>query len=109
MSEKVTGKAFDAKIFKRLIGFAKKYRTQFIIGTFSAILLSLFSIARPILLQEIVNTYFENKDKDGLLYFSLLMCMFLFGEVFLQFIFIYKVNRKKSRKTPSKIPHPMRS
>jgi subfamily B ATP-binding cassette protein MsbA len=92
MSKKITGKAFDAKIFKRLIGFAKKYKTQFIIGTFSAILLSLFSIARPILLQEIVNTYFENKDKEGLLYFSLLMCMFLFGEVFLQFIFIYKVN-----------------
>ncbi len=92
MSKKVTGKAFDAKIFKRLIGFAKKYRAQFITGTLSAILLSLFSIARPILLQEIVNTYFENKDKEGLLYFSMLMCMFLVGEVFLQFIFIYKVN-----------------
>ena len=77
MSKKVTGKAFDAKIFKRLIGFAKKYKVQFIIGTFSAILLSLFSIARPILLQEIVNTYFENKDKEGLLYFSLLLCLFL--------------------------------
>ena len=92
MNKRVTGKAFDAKIFKRLIRFAKKYQAQFIIGTFSAILLSLFSVARPILLQEIVNTYFENKDKEGLLYFSLLMCMFLFGEVFLQFIFIYKVN-----------------
>jgi len=92
MSKKVTGKAFDAKIFKRLMGFAKKYRGQFFVGTFSAILLSLFSVARPILLQEIVNNYFENKDKDGLVYFSLLMCAFLFAEVFLQFIFIYKVN-----------------
>jgi len=92
MSKKVTGKAFDAKIFKRLMGFAKKYRVQFFVGTFSAILLSLFSVARPILLQEIVNNYFENKDKEGLLYFSLLMCAFLFAEVFLQFIFIYKVN-----------------
>ena len=47
---------------------------------------------KPVLLQEIVNTYFENRDREGLLYFSLLMCAFLFGEVFLQFIFIYKVN-----------------
>ncbi len=92
MSKKVTGKAFDVKIFKRLMEFAQKYRWQFFVGTFSAVLLSLFSIARPILLQEIVNNYFENKDKEGLLYFSLLMCAFLFAEVFLQFIFIYKVN-----------------
>lgn len=92
MSKKVTGKAFDAKIFRRLISFASKYRIQFLVGTLSAILLSLLAIARPILLQEIVNTYFENKDKVGLLEYSLLMCVFLIGEVFTQFLFIYKVN-----------------
>lgn len=92
MSKKVTGKAFDAKIFMRLMGFAKKYRWQFFIGTMSAILVSVFSVVRPILLQEIVNTYFENKDKEGLLNFSLLMVVFLVAEVLLQFIFIYKVN-----------------
>jgi len=92
MSSKVTGKAFDAKIFNRLLGFSKKYRWQFFIGTFSAILLSLVSVAKPILMQEIVNIYFKNKDKEGILYFSLLMLVFLIAEVFLQFIFIYKVN-----------------
>ncbi len=92
MSKKITGKAFDAEIFKRLIGFAKKYKREFIISSLAAILLALVSSAKPILLQEIVNTYFENKDKEGLLYFSLLICAFLIGEVFLQFIFIYKVN-----------------
>lgn len=92
MSNKVTGKAFDARIFNRLIGFSKKYRWEFFIGTFSAILLSLATVARPILLQEIVNIYFKNKDKEGILYFSWLMVLFLVAEVFLQFIFIYKVN-----------------
>jgi len=92
MSKKVTGKAFDAKIFRRLMGFAKNYRWQFFIGTMSAILLALVSVAKPILLDEIVNTYFENKDKEGLLYFSLLMVVFLVAEVLLQFVFIYKVN-----------------
>ena len=92
MSKKVTGKAFDAKIFRRLLGFANKYKLQFVIGAFSAILLSLFAVARPVLLQEIVNTYFENKDKKGLLNYSILMAVFLFGEVILQFVFIYKVN-----------------
>lgn len=92
MSNKVTGKAFDAKIFYRLLSFSKKYRWQFFIGTFSAILLSLTSVAKPILLQQIVNIYFKNKDKEGILYYSLLMVVFLIAEVLLQFVFIYKVN-----------------
>ena len=92
MSEKVTGKAFDADIFKRLMGFAKNYKWQFFVGTTSAILLSLVAVVKPILLQEIVNNYFENKNREGLFYFSILMVVFLIAEVFLQFIFIYKVN-----------------
>ena len=92
MSSKVSGKAFDAKIFNRFLGFSKKYRLEFFIGTFSAILLSLVSVAKPVLLQEIVNVYFKNKDKEGILYYSMLMVVFLMAEVFLQFVFIYKVN-----------------
>jgi subfamily B ATP-binding cassette protein MsbA len=92
MSKKLIGKAFDLKIFTRLMGFAKIYRREFIISTVAAIILSLVSVARPILLKEIVQTYFENKDKEGIFYFSLLMCAFLLAEVFLQALFIYKVN-----------------
>jgi subfamily B ATP-binding cassette protein MsbA len=92
MSKKEQGNVFDATIFKRLLGFAKNYRWQFFVGTFSAILLSLVSVAKPILLQEIVNDYFESKNREGLFYYSILMVVFLFAEVFLQFIFIYKVN-----------------
>ena len=92
MDKKVTGKAFDLNIFMRLMGFAKKYRWEFIIGTVSAILLSLVAVAKPILLQKIVNIYFKDKDKVGLLNYSLLIVAFLLAEVVLQFIFIYKVN-----------------
>jgi len=92
MSKKVTGKAFDVNIFKRLMSFAYKYRQQFIVGLVSAILLALVAVVRPILLQKIVHIYFKNKDKVGLLNFSLLMIVFLIAEVILQFVFIYKVN-----------------
>ena len=92
MTKKVTGKAFDIEIFKRLMGFAKNYKWQFFVGVSSAILLSLVSVVKPILLQEIVNNYLENKDREGLFYYSILMCVFLIVEVFLQFIFIYRVN-----------------
>ena len=92
MSKKLTGKAFDLKIFARLMNFAKIYKWEFIISTIAAIILSLVSAARPILLKEIVEVYFKNKDKEGILYVSLLMCAFLLAEVFLQALFIYKVN-----------------
>lgn len=92
MSKEVIGKALDLKIFSRLISFAKNYRNEFVISVLAAVFLSLVAVAKPILLQEIVNTYFETKDKNGLLNFSLLMCGFLIVEVLLQFVFIYKVN-----------------
>ncbi|WP_456424368.1 ABC transporter ATP-binding protein [Lutibacter sp.] len=92
MDKKVTGKAFDAKIFRRLMGFASNYKWQFIVSTISAILMSMVSVAKPILLQKIVVIYFENKDKEGLLNYSLLIVVFLVAEVILQFLFIYIVN-----------------
>lgn len=92
MNSKITGKAFDAKIFMRLLKFAKKYKWQFLTGTFSAILLSLASVTKPILLDKIITVYFETKDKEGLLNYIILILFFLLLEVLLQFVFIYKVN-----------------
>lgn len=92
MTKKVSGKAFDMDIFMRLMDYAKKYRFHFIVSTIAAIALALVSVAKPILLQEVVNNYLENKDKEGLLYYSILMIVFLLAEVFFQFLFIYIVN-----------------
>ncbi len=92
MSKKVTGSAFDIDVFKRLMSFAKNYRIQFAVSTLAAVLLSLVSVAKPILLLKVVNEYLELKDKEGLLNYSILMLLFLLFEVFLQFLFIYKVS-----------------
>ncbi len=92
MNKKVTGKAFDVKIFKRLMSFAKIYKFQFVIGTLSAIFLSLVATTKPVILERIINIYYENKDKKGLLNYSLVLLIVLLIEVVLQFIFIYKVN-----------------
>ncbi len=92
MSEKVTGKAFDLAVFKRLMAFAKTYRKQFVIGTCSAILLSGVAVMKPVLLERIIDVYYANKDEVGLLNYSLLVFAVLVVEVILQFVFIYKVN-----------------
>ena len=92
MSKKVTGKAFDAKVFGRLLGFAKKYRLQFIGTTFTVILVSLLSAFRPYLLIETVNDFTATKNQETLLNYILLMLVVLIAEVLLQATFIFMAN-----------------
>lgn len=92
MSEKVSGKAFDVKIFRRLMSFAKQYRLMFTIAAGSTILLAIFSVIRPLILVNVVDHYILEKDPQGLLNYVLLMFGILLGEVILQFTFIYFAN-----------------
>ncbi|MDP2089056.1 MAG: ABC transporter ATP-binding protein [Flavobacteriaceae bacterium] len=89
---KVTGKAFDSKIFLRLMKFARVYRMHFYLASITAILLSLVSALRPWLLQQTVDKYISTKDEKGLLLFIILMLGALILEVLLQLIFIYISN-----------------
>lgn len=88
-----TGKAFDVKIFKRLMQYAKQYRSYFLTASFSAIFLTLFAVLRPILLKEIVDHYLADKDKVGLLNYVLLMFSVLLSGVLTRFVFIYIANK----------------
>ena len=93
MSNSNTGKAFDVKIFKRLMQYAKLYRSYFLVASISAILLTLFAVVRPILLKEIIDHYLADKDKVGLLNYVLLMLVFLLSGVITRFVFIYTANK----------------
>lgn len=92
MAEKVSGKAFDVKVFARLMSFAKRYKLQFFIAASSTILLALFSVARPLVVIASVNDYIVGKDEVGLLNYVLIMVAILMGEVILQFTFIFYAN-----------------
>ncbi len=87
-----SGNAFDIKVFKRLLRFAKNYRLQFIVGILSAILLSLVASSKPLLLQYIINNYFTTHNEKGIFQGAVVMFVILLLEVVLQFIFIYRVN-----------------
>ena len=92
MSEKVSGNAFDLKLFKRLMTYVKKYRFEFVLSTISVILLAIFAAVRPTLLQKIVDDYILNKNVKQLLNYSLLMLGVLVAEVIFQFLFTYFAN-----------------
>ncbi len=87
-----SGNAFDMKIFKRLMSFAKRYKLYFFIASSSTILLALFSVLSPYILINTVDDYILTKDKEGLLNYTLLMLGVLLIEVLLQFTFIYFAN-----------------
>jgi len=92
LNKKVTGKAFDAKLFLRLMHFARAYKIQFLVAALSTILLAVTAAVRPWLLQQIVDNYIAQKNATLLLEFILFMLGALLAEVMLQFLFIYFAN-----------------
>jgi len=92
MSEKVSGKAFDLKLFKRLMSYVKHYRFQFFLSIGSVLFIAGLAAVRPALLRQIVDDYIINKNAEQLLNFSLIMFAVLLFEVLFQFLFIYFTN-----------------
>ena len=89
---KTTGKAFDIKIFVRLMSFAKLYRVRFIIAATSTILLAIFAVLSPVILMKAIDDFVAYKDLTRLLYYTIAMLVVLLVQVLFQFSFIYNAN-----------------
>ena len=73
-------KNFNLKLFIRLIRFTKPYKLNFIFVSFSAIIISFFSILNQYFLKIAVDEYITPKDYKGLLTIIVLMfSVFSFG------------------------------
>ena len=79
-------------LFKRLLGYTNPYKRIFYFVGVAAILVSLFGVLRPILLQETVDEALIPADFDSLMYYVSLMIGVLVLEVIFQFCFIYYAN-----------------
>ncbi|APG60191.1 ABC transporter ATP-binding protein [Christiangramia salexigens] len=89
---KNTGNAFDMDLFKRLLNYTNPYKRIFYFVGVAAILVSLFAVLRPILLQETIDEALIPSDFDSLIYYVSLMMGVLVMEVIFQFCFIYYAN-----------------
>jgi ATP-binding cassette subfamily B multidrug efflux pump len=85
-------KAFDTKIFKRILEYTKPYKWRFNSVIAFAVFLSVFAAIRPLILQGTVDTYIKPKDNYGLLMYVSLMGATLMFEVIFQFFFVYWAN-----------------
>jgi len=85
-------KAFDTRLFKRILKYTKPYKWRYYGVIIFAISLSVFAALRPYLLKQTVDGYIKTHDKHGLLMYIILMGIVLVMEVFSQFYFVYWAN-----------------
>ena len=83
--EEILGKAYDAKLMKRLLGYVKPYKMYVIFAILLNIVVAALGPLRPYLTKIAVDDYIFNSDYYGLLYISLA----LFGSLMLQAVIQY--------------------
>lgn len=86
------GKAFDTKLFKRLLQFATPYKAQLYLAGIGAVLLSVFAALRPNYMEGAIDIGINGKDSESLIYYITLMGLVLLGQVIFRLLFIYFSN-----------------
>lgn len=92
MSKEKENKAFDFKLFKRVMSFSEPYRRTLFFVAFIAVAMSVFSALNPYLLKRTIDDFMLTKNGEGLLMMIALMLGVLFLEVISQLLFIYFAN-----------------
>jgi ATP-binding cassette, subfamily B, multidrug efflux pump len=85
-------KAFDIRLFKRILKYTKPYKTLFYGVITVAILLAVFASLRPFLLKQTIDHYIKPHDQNGLLFYITLMGIVLLLEGIFQFFFVFWAN-----------------
>ncbi len=95
MSENATvrGKAFDRRLFARVVDFVGPYKGLFWSCFALTILLSLIGVARPVLMADMIDKHAMRGDMHGLVMLMWLVTGLLFLEGFVQFFQAYWTSR----------------
>tara|TARA_B100001287_G_scaffold2743_1_gene2128 strand:+ start:10622 stop:12403 length:1782 start_codon:yes stop_codon:yes gene_type:complete len=85
----VSGKAWDSKLFKRIIGIAKPHNKLLFYGLTITIILAILSPIKPFIIGKLIGEYVKAGDEKSLLYGTLLVVLLLLIESFLLIIISY--------------------
>ena len=88
----VSGKAFDWKVLRQVLGYARPYRWQTIAAAGLSVILGLLSTARPIFVRDGVDDAVVSANPEALFQAMLLLAAALILESLGQFAFIYATN-----------------
>lgn len=89
---KVSGKAFDFNLLKKVLHYSKPYKRVFALTIASTILLAILSPLRPWLIQYTIDNYVAIPNSEQLLKMVLLMIGILIFESIIQFYNTYYTN-----------------
>ncbi len=89
MSQPEPQKKFDLSLLWRVIQLAKPHQRVFWLTLFLAVVLAPLAVARPRLIQQMVDEYVFTNDLDGLTFLALLIGGLLILDVLLRYVFIY--------------------
>ncbi|WP_207536065.1 ABC transporter ATP-binding protein [Desertivirga arenae] len=90
---KVTGKAYDINLLKRVFKYVSPYRRIFAWSVFLTIVLAALSPTRPYLIQYTVDNYILGGDKPGLVKISFLMLGLLMLQTAVQYYHTFLTNK----------------
>jgi ATP-binding cassette subfamily B multidrug efflux pump len=85
-------KAFDIRLFKRILKYTKPYKTVFYGVISAAVLLAIFASLRPLILKLTIDTYIAPKEQYGLVLYVTLMGVVLLLEGVFQYFFVFWAN-----------------
>jgi len=90
--DKDSGKAFDTRLFKRLMAYTQPYKLTFYGVALAAILLSGFAVLTPLIVKKIIDDAIKQSDEQMLVYLTIAMLVVLIGQVISQLAFNYYAN-----------------
>ncbi len=87
--EEILGRAYDARLMRRLIRYLRPYRWHVVLGIFTSLLISGMEAVRPLFTKIAVDVDIANGDKRGLLVTTALFFSVLVVRGFIQYINAY--------------------
>ena len=88
----VEGKTWDFKLFWRIMQYVKPYRLVFIATSLLTIFLSVLGLAKPIIIGNMVKNNINQLDKEGLLFWAIVVVVLMIIEAIAQYYHSYKAN-----------------
>ncbi len=88
-ADEVLGKAYDARLMKRLLGYIKPYKKYIIFAILLNIIVAALQPLRPYLTKIAIDDYIFNSDYTGLFYISLLLFASLLFQAVIQYFLTY--------------------
>lgn len=89
---KVTGKAVDIGLLKRVFGYARPYRSIFIWSVALTIGLAVLAPTRPLLIEHTVDRYITTGDGSGLINMTVIMTVLLVVQSVVQYYHTWLTN-----------------